>query len=253
MPTERRFAGKVAFISGAASGIGRAAALAFAREGAAVAVADISERQNQETANLIEGLGEQALAVECDVSAAEDVKAALSKAMETFSRLDMAFNNAGIEVKEGNTAEAQLEDWDRIMNVNLRGVFLCVKYEIPLLLQTGGGAIVNMSSIAGLVGLKNSSAYTASKHGVIGLTKAAAIDYAQSNIRINAVCPGLIDTPLSRRVLTPDELEHYAKAQPMARVAKPEEVAAAVLWLCSDAASFVTGSALTVDGGFTAT
>jgi len=252
MHPEKRLTGKVAFVTGAASGIGRAAALAFAREGASVVIADLSEGGNAETANLVHSFGGQSLAVQCDVADPEQVKAAFDKTGEAFGRLDLAFNNAGIEVKEGITAEASLEDWDRIMNVNLRGVFLCLKHEIPLMLKMGAGAIVNMSSIAGLVGLKNSAAYTASKHGVIGLTRAAAIDYAPLNIRINAVCPGLIDTPLSRKVLNPDEMKYHATAQPMARVAKAEEVAEAALWLCSDSASFVTGHALTVDGGFTA-
>jgi len=247
------FKGKVAFVTGAASGIGRAAALAFAREGASIVAADVATEGNRETVRMAEGLGTQALAVQCDVTSAEEIQRALNKAVEAFGRLDMACNNAGIEVKEGATADARIEDWDRIINVNLRGVFLCLKYEIPLMLKAGGGSIVNMSSIAGLVGLKGVPAYTASKHGILGLTKAAALDYAQLKIRVNAVCPGLINTPLSQHLLTPDELAQIAASQPMARMAKPEEVAAAVLWLCSEAASFVTGHALNVDGGFLST
>jgi len=247
------FTGKVAFITGAASGIGRAAALAFAREGASIVAADVSTEGNLETARMAEALGTQALAVQCDVTSAEEIERALNNTIEAFGRLDMAFNNAGIEVKEGATADARIEDWDRILNTNLRGMFLCLKYEIPLMLKAGGGSIVNMSSIAGLVALKGLPAYTASKHGVIGLTKAAALDYAQSKIRVNAVCPGLIETPLSQNLLTLDELAQIAASQPMARMAKPEEVAATVLWLCSEAASFVTGHALAVDGGFLAT
>ena len=251
--TIARFAGKVSFVTGAAAGIGRAAALAFARERAIVVVADISEQGIQETARMIEDLGARALAVNCDITRAEHVKSALDKTFATFGRLDVAFNNAGIEMKEGVTADCRIEDWDRIINTNLRGVFVCLKYEIPLMLKSGPGAIVNMSSIAGLVGLKAAAAYTASKHGVVGLTKAAALDYAQSNIRINAVCPGLINTPLVQHVLTPEQQGQIAASQPMARMGNPEEVASVVLWLCSEGASFVTGHALAVDGGFVAT
>ena len=248
-----RFSEKIAFVTGAASGIGRAAALAFAREGAGVVVADVSRADNEETANLVARLGRHALAVECDVCSEDDLGAAFEQTVKVFGRLDVAFNNAGIEFKEGAVADSRVEDWDRIINTNLRGVYLCLKHEISLMLKTGSGAIVNMSSIAGLVGLKGVPAYTASKHGVVGLTKSAALDYAQSNIRVNAICPGLIDTPLAKRVLTPEELAQVAASQPMGRMAKPDEVAEAVLWLCSDSASFVTGHALAVDGGFLAT
>jgi NAD(P)-dependent dehydrogenase (short-subunit alcohol dehydrogenase family) len=246
------YTGKVAFVTGAANGIGRATALAFARKGAHVVVADISEQGNQETARMIEDLGGRAIAVKCDVTRALDVKAALSKTIETFGRLDFAFNNAGVEQKKAATAEIEEEEWDRIVNINLRGVFLCMKYEIPLLLRQGG-AIVNTSSGAGVIGIKGGAAYTAAKHGLIGLTKSAALDYASQNIRINAVCPGYIDTSMMDRFTggTPEGREQVISEEPIGRMGQPEEIANAVVWLCSDASSFVVGHALVVDGGQT--
>jgi NAD(P)-dependent dehydrogenase (short-subunit alcohol dehydrogenase family) len=249
-----KFAGKVAFVTGAGGGIGRAAALAFAREGASVVVADISEKHNQETARMIEEQSGRALAVRCDVTRAEDVKAALDKTVETFGRLDFAFNNAGIEPrKPAPIAEYEEEEWNRIIDTDLRGVFLCMKHEIPLILKQGGGAIVNTSSGAGIIGIKNSSAYTAAKHGVIGLTRSAALDYAAHNIRVNAVCPGYIDTPMMDRFTggTPEGRAKVISEEPIGRMGKPEEIAAAVIWLCSDAAAFVVGHALVIDGGQT--
>jgi NAD(P)-dependent dehydrogenase (short-subunit alcohol dehydrogenase family) len=248
------FQNKVAFVTGAANGIGRATALAFAREGASVVVADVSEAGNKETARMIEELGARALAVRCDVSRAEDVKAALARTIEVFGRLDFAFNNAGIEPrKPAPTADYDEEEWDRILDTNLRGVFLCMKHEIPLILKQGGGAIVNTSSGAGVIGIKGSPAYTAAKHGVIGLTRAAALDYAAQNLRINAVCPGYIDTPMMGR-FTGDTPEGRAKViaeEPVGRMGTPEEIAAAVLWLCSDAAAFMVGHAMVIVGGLT--
>ena len=246
-------AGKVAFVTGAANGIGRAAALAFAREGASVVVADVSEQGNQETARMIEELGERALAVRCDVSRAEEVKAALDKAVEAFGRLDYAFNNAGLEQPVTAAADLTEEQWDRIVGVDLRGVFLCMRHEIPLMLRHGGGAIVTTSAGAGVKGFAGQAAYCAAKYGIVGLSKAAALDYAKSNIRINAVCPGIVETPMMDRFSggTPEGRERVIAQEPVGRMGRPEEIAAAVLWLCSDAAAFVVGHAMVVDGGQT--
>jgi NAD(P)-dependent dehydrogenase (short-subunit alcohol dehydrogenase family) len=245
--------GKVAFMTGAASGIGRATALAFAREGAHVVVADIDRRGNQDTARMVEDLGGQALAVSCDVTRSEDVQGALTKTVERFGRLDYAFNNAGAEQRPKLTADITEEEWDRIITINLKGVFLCMKHEIPLLLQHGGGAIVNTSSGAGVKVFGRGAAYAAAKHGVVGLTKDAALDYAASNIRINAICPGIIDTEMMDRFTggTPQERDRVIAQEPIGRMGRPEEIAATVVWLCSPAASFVTGHALVADGGQT--
>ena len=247
------FAGKVAFVTGGANGIGRAAALAFARDGASVVVADVSDTQNQETARMIQDLGGRALAVACDVSRNADVQRALNATVDRFGRLDFAFNNAGIEYTIKPAADVTEEEWNRIIDIDLRGVFLCMKHEIPLMLEQGGGAIVNTSSGAGIKGFKGGAAYVAAKHGVVGLTKAAALDYAKSNIRINAVCPGIIDTPMMDRFSggTAEGRQGVIAQEPVGRMGTPEEIAATVVWLCSDAASFVVGHAMVVDGGQT--
>jgi NAD(P)-dependent dehydrogenase (short-subunit alcohol dehydrogenase family) len=247
------YQGKVAFVTGAGSGIGRATALAFARAGASVMVADLSEQGSRETARLIEEQGGRTLAVKCDVTRSEDVKAALDKTIAAFGRLDFAFNNAGVEQRNAALADFEEEEWNRIMDVNLRGVFLCMKYEIPLLLKQGGGAIVNTSSGAGVIGIKGGAAYAAAKHGVIGLTKSAALDYAAKNIRVNAVAPGYIATPMMER-FTGGSAEGRAKVvseEPIGRMGQPEEIANAVIWLCSDAAAFMVGHAMVIDGGQT--
>jgi NAD(P)-dependent dehydrogenase (short-subunit alcohol dehydrogenase family) len=245
--------GKVAFVTGAASGIGRVTALAFARERANVVVADIDQQRNQDTVRMIEELGGQTLPVNCDVTRGEDVQTALTKTVERFGRLNYAFNNAGAEQQPKPTADITEEEWDRIIAINLRSVFLCLKYEIPLMLEHGGGAIVNTSSGAGIKVFGRGAAYAAAKHGVVGLTKDSALDYASLNIRINAICPGIIDTEMMDRFTggTPEERDRVIAQEPIGRMGRPEEIAATVVWLCSDAASFVTGHAMVADGGQT--
>jgi NAD(P)-dependent dehydrogenase (short-subunit alcohol dehydrogenase family) len=253
---EQRFSGKVALVTGGASGIGRACAQLFAREGASVVVSDVAVEGGEETVRLIGEDGGEASFVEADVSKALEVESLVRRALEAYGRLDYAFNNAGIEGRMAtNTADYPEEDWDRVIAVNLKGVWLCMKHEIDQMLAQGGGSIVNNSSVEGLVGLQGTSAYAASKHGVVGLTKTAALEYAQSGIRVNAVCPGLIRTPMVERYTGGDaetEAQWAAIFEPVGRMGSPDEVAEAVVWLCSEAASFVTGHAMAVDGGFVA-
>ena len=248
------FQNKVALITGASSGIGRATAIAFAKAGANVVVADVNYSGGQETAQQIKKLGQDSLFVHCDVSNPNEVEEMVAKTIVTFGRLDFAFNNAGIEGQQGTTADCSLENWNRVIDINLKGVWLCMKHELEVMLKQGSGSIVNCSSIAGLIGFQGVPAYVASKHGVIGLTKTAALEYAKSSIRINAVCPGIISTPMIDR-FTHGEAQirkQLADGEPVGRVGEPDEVASAVLWLCSPGSSFVTGTAIPIDGGWVA-
>ena len=250
----RSLEGKVALITGGSSGIGRVAALAFAREGARVVLGNRRVEEGEETVRRVRETGGEALVVRTDVTRAADVEALVAKAVQTYGRLDCAFNNAGMTGDMARTAECTEENWDRTLNVNLKGVWLAMKYEILQMLNQGGGAIVNNASVAGLVGMRGGPAYSASKGGVVQLTRTAALEYAKAGIRVNAVCPGFVATPMTEEhTRTSPDLEAWIKRiQPMGRLATPEEVAEAVVWLCSDAASFVTGHPLVLDGGLVA-
>ncbi len=245
---------KVVIVTGGASGIGASTSIAFAKEGAVVVVADIQESKGKEIVNQIQNEDGRAIYINCDVSSENDVKNLIYKTIEKFGRLDCAFNNAGIEGESAETISCSNENWNNIMNINLKGVWLCMKYQIPEMLKNGGGTIVNCSSIAGVVGFAGSPAYTASKHGVIGLTQSAALEFATKNIRINAICPGVIQTPMIERYTHGEKEVANALilSEPIGRVGFPHEIAQAALWLCSEASSFVTGHPLVVDGGWVA-
>jgi len=244
-----QFEGNVALVTGAGSGIGRASALAFAREGASVVVADVDAAGGVETAKQIESKGGSALFVEADVSRSPDVAALVERTLHTYGRLDLAHNNAGVLGERAITAECSEENFDRVIAINLKGVWLCMRSELPHMVEQGSGAIVNTCSTSGVIASYALPAYTASKHGVAGLTKTAAVEYIRSGIRINAVCPGFIDTPLTQAL--GGKAEGPKIVIPIGRLGTPEEVAEAVVWLCSDAASYVTGHLLMVDGALT--
>ncbi len=246
--------GKVCIVTGGTSGIGRGAAVLFAKAGTKVVVAGRREVEGKETIDLVRAAGGDGLFVKTDVSQAAEVDALVQKTLEKFGRLDIAFNNAGIEGSWISIAEQSEETWDRTIDINLKGVWLCLKYEIKQMLkQGGGGAIVNMASVAGLMGSAGAATYCASKHGVMGLTKAAALETARSGIRINVVCPAVIETPMGERLFGDPEVRKYALGlHPIGRFGTPMEVAEAVVWMCSDRASFMTGQSLVLDGGFLA-
>jgi NAD(P)-dependent dehydrogenase (short-subunit alcohol dehydrogenase family) len=249
-----RFDGKVAIVTGGSTGIGRAAALAFAREGAAVVIADVTEQRGRQVASEITNAGGRAGFIAADVAADAQVAELVTRTVAEYGGLDFAFNNAGIEGDQAPTDQCTPENWAHVLAVDLTGVWLCMHYEIPPMLERGGGAIVNCSSVAGLVGFPNIGPYTAAKHGVVGLTRSAALEYAQAGIRVNAVCPGVIDTEMVQRFThdDPSAAEQLLATEPVGRMGTADEIADAVIWLCSSESTFVTGHALPVDGGFVA-
>ncbi len=247
--SHHRFTGKVAFVTGAASGIGRATAVAFATEGARVAILDRTEEALADTAEAVRQVGGEILVLACDVSDPDQVEASVGRVVETFGRLDIAFNNAGVENKAAPVHEIALDEWDRILDINLRGTFVCMKHELVQMVRQGGGVVINTSSGAGVRGVAGGASYTASKHAIIGLTKAAALDYAKQNIRVNAILPGNIETPMMDR-FTGGDIQKAIDLEPVGRLGRPEEIADAVLWMSADLGAFVTGAAIAVDGGW---
>lgn len=248
------FSGKVALVTGGAGGIGRAAALAFGQAGASVVVVDLAQEGGQQTADLIREAGGTALFVKANVAVASEVEAMVAAAVTAYGRIDCAFNNAGIEEEHLPLGQSEEAVFDRIMAVNVKGVWLCMKYQIQQMLKQGGGAIVNTASVAGLIGAPTQPIYAASKHAVVGLTKTAAVEYGRKGIRVNSVCPGVINTLMLTRALErePEREKRMQKLHALGRFGEVNEVANAALWLCSDQASFVTGHQLAVDGGLTA-
>jgi NAD(P)-dependent dehydrogenase (short-subunit alcohol dehydrogenase family) len=247
------FEGKVALVTGAASGLGLATAKAFAESGASVALADWNETAARSAADELAVQGHEAIAIGCDVADDAQVEAMVKQTVAAFGRLDAAYNNAGVQNVLAETADTTREDYDRVMGINLRGEWICMKFELQQMREQGSGAIVNCSSLGGLVGGAERGIYHAAKHGVLGFTKSAALEYAARGIRINAICPGLIWTPMADQMVASGQgeaLKAMEKSIPMGRVGRPEEIAHAVLWLCSDAASYVTGQSISVDGGF---
>jgi NAD(P)-dependent dehydrogenase (short-subunit alcohol dehydrogenase family) len=249
MTSYNRFQDKAAFVTGAASGIGRATAVAFANEGARVAVLDRTEAALQQTAEALAKAGGDVLVIACDVSEPEQVATAVEQAVKAFGRIDCAFNNAGVENRATPLHQIELEEWDRILDINLRGTFVCMKHEITQMVRQGGGVVVNTSSGAGIRGVAGGSAYSASKHAIIGMTKSAALDYAKHNVRVNCVLPGNIATAMMER-FTGGDIQKAIDLEPVGRLGKPEEIAEAVLWMCSDLGGFVTGASTVVDGGW---
>jgi NAD(P)-dependent dehydrogenase (short-subunit alcohol dehydrogenase family) len=246
--------GKVGIVTGGTSGIGRDTAVLFAKAGAKVVVAGRRESEGKETMDLVRSAGGDGLFVKTDVSRAAEVEALVRKTVEKFGRLDVAFNNAGIEGSWIRITEQSEEDWHRVIDINLKGVWLCLKYEIQQMLkQGGGGAIVNMGSVAGFIGSAGAATYCASKHGVMALTKSAALETARSGIRVNVVCPAVIETPMGERIFGAPEMKKFAIGlHPIGRLGRPMEIAEAVVWMCSERASFMTGQSLVLDGGFLA-